>query len=64
VAPSRRRLGKALVKKAKDKREALRKEIKEDIKDHKTLAVTTDGGTSHEKMDFYLFIESLFFRLK
>jgi hypothetical protein len=48
VAPSRRTITRGIDEKTKRMEEALKKEIREDIQDTKTVSVTTDGGPSHD----------------
>ena len=49
IAPSRKTVTDRIDKKIKASEEALKKELIEDIKETKTVSVTTDGGPSHDK---------------
>ena len=49
IAPSRKTITDRIDKKIKASEEALKKELIEDIKETKTVSVTTDGGPSQDK---------------
>ena len=48
VAPSRQTITRRIDEKVEEKKKALKVELKEDIAETQTVAVTTDGGSSHD----------------